>query len=203
MQTLISHPALPRPPIERVEAGIDLIADGGEVCLEFSYRIIVDPAQIVLPARTDAVLDAPVDGLWQHTCCEAFIARIGQSSYREFNFSPNGQWAAYAFADTRRPEAVEALNEQLWRQRPDIVLVACADGFALRARLTQDQLPPGSGPFCAGLSVVLETRPAIPSDDPALRPSCSYWALAHPGALPDFHHRAAFRLCFTIESHSA
>ena len=35
--------------------------------------------------------------LWQHTCCEIFIAREGAPGYREFNLSPSGEWAAYAF----------------------------------------------------------------------------------------------------------
>ena len=30
--------------------------------------------------------------LWQHTCCEAFIARMGLPGYHEFNFSPSGEW---------------------------------------------------------------------------------------------------------------
>ena len=44
------------------------------------------------------------DQLWEHTCFEAFFAAHGESAYREFNFSPSGQWAAYAFKDYRQAE---------------------------------------------------------------------------------------------------
>ena len=41
------------------------------------------------------------DGLWRHTCCEIFVARDGSPAYHEFNFSPSGEWAAYAFSGYR------------------------------------------------------------------------------------------------------
>jgi len=41
--------------------------------------------------------------LWEHTCCEIFIARKGLPAYHEFNFSPSGEWAAYAFDGYRAP----------------------------------------------------------------------------------------------------
>src|SRR4051794_26245882 len=42
-----------------------------------------------------------VDGLWRHTCFKAFVALTGTSAYREFNFAPSGEWAAYSFRDYR------------------------------------------------------------------------------------------------------
>ena len=41
------------------------------------------------------------DGLWRHTCFEAFIAPAGSSEYWEYNFSPSGAWAAYHFTAYR------------------------------------------------------------------------------------------------------
>ena len=42
------------------------------------------------------------DGLWRHTCFEVFVARKGARAYREYNFSPSGEWAAYAFSSYRK-----------------------------------------------------------------------------------------------------
>jgi len=42
------------------------------------------------------------DGLWRHTCFEVFVARKGARAYREYNFSPSGEWAAYAFSLYRK-----------------------------------------------------------------------------------------------------
>lgn len=42
------------------------------------------------------------DGLWRHTCFEVFVARKGVRAYREYNFSPSGEWAAYAFSSYRK-----------------------------------------------------------------------------------------------------
>jgi len=42
-----------------------------------------------------------VDGLWRHTCCEAFIGAKDDFEYYEFNFSPSGEWSSYSFRDYR------------------------------------------------------------------------------------------------------
>ena len=44
------------------------------------------PGRAAAPTRTD--------GLWQHTCFEAFVGTEGNSAYREFNFAPSADWAA-------------------------------------------------------------------------------------------------------------
>src|SRR5262245_42863941 len=46
--------------------------------------------------------------LREHTCCEMFVARKGAPAYHEFNFSPSGEWATYAFDGYRAPRAAEA-----------------------------------------------------------------------------------------------
>ena len=42
-----------------------------------------------------------VDGLWRHTCFEVFLATRSRA-YREYNFSPSGEWAAYGFSSYRK-----------------------------------------------------------------------------------------------------
>ncbi len=111
------------------------------------------------------------DGLWKTTCFEAFVAT--GSGYVEFNLSPSGQWASYAFDDYRaamRPAEVTASV---------LGLDAGEDYVALEAEI---ELPPGARRL--GLSAVIETT------DGAI----SYWALAHPSDKPDFHHPDSFVL---------
>ncbi len=66
--------------------------------LHLSYELSGDLTQIRIPAPQPPIA---TDGLWEHTCFEVFVAVEGEEGYHEFNFSPSGQWAAYAFSDYR------------------------------------------------------------------------------------------------------
>ena len=133
-------------------------------------------------AATDLLIPPPApptrtDGLWRHTCCELFIATVDAPHYREFNFSPSGEWTVYDFADYRQPLAttlIAAAPESLWQ--------TLDTGYRLQATIPAALLPPG--PWQIGLAVVLEHRAG----------ELSYWALHHPGERPDFHRRDAFTL---------
>ncbi len=122
------------------------------------------------------------DGLWGHTCFEAFIGVQGESAYHEFNFSPSRQWAAYAFGGYR--------ERQAWQVGvpPQLVMAPppgeSTGSFWLEAAISADMLPgnPAGKPFAVGLTVVIET----------IHEEKSYWALAHPGERPDFHQRNSF-----------
>jgi len=172
---LAAHPVQPATFL-RVRAAAIPREGGG---LRLAYTIAGDLDHIVLPDDGAALR---VDGLWQHTCCEAFIAVAGEPAYREFNFSPAGAWAAYAFSDYRSRAALplgpvpaiecHALGTQL------LSLVVDLDAAWL-PRVPRIRL---------GLSAVVETRDG----------ARSYWALAHPAAQPDFHHRDAFALTCTL-----
>lgn len=117
-------------------------------------------------------MPAPGERLWQHTCCELFIRRSGEAAYREFNFSPSAQWAAFAFARYREGTPVAAPDPGIAVRRFDDVLELQATITAAPVRLR------------VALCVVIEDR------DGAL----SYWALSHPAGKPDFHHQDAFAL---------
>lgn len=124
------------------------------------------------------------DGLWRHTCFEVFIAEKGQQSYWEFNFSPSGEWAAYAFKSYRDGGASE--NRSL---HPEIVVRSAANIIELEAIVRLDRLAAIKlqTPLRMGLAAVIE------ENDGRL----SYWALKHPPGKPDFHHADGFTL--TIE----
>ena len=150
---------------------IDWQTDGA-LCL--SYRLEAPLDQLRLPQRTTP---GPADNLWRHTCCEAFIAAVDGPAYREFNFSPSGQWAAYAFSAYRQRNAD-------WKApvAPTSGVNLQDSTMTLKATLPTTLLP--AGRLQLALSAVLEQQDG----------SISYWALQHPAAHPDFHHRDSFVL---------
>ena len=123
------------------------------------------------------------DGLWRHTCCEAFIGAKDDFEYYEFNFSPSGEWAAYSFRDYRDggPYNGEGLE-------PKITFERDAASLELSAVIRLDHLPGLQPNVCLriGLSAVIED----------LDGSLSYWAFKHPSGKPDFHHGDNFVLEF-------
>jgi len=116
-------------------------------------------------------------GLWRHTCFEVFVMAEDGPGYREFNFSPSGEWAVYAFRGYREGGELEV------ELCPEIVVRRAGDRLELDAEISLDWLPPGS-PVRLGLSAVVEDADGV----------LSFWALRHPPGKPDFHHTDAFAL---------
>jgi len=148
--------------------------------LHLSYELTGDLARICIPASQPP---AAVDGLWEHTCFEVFVAAEGQAGYHEFNFSPSGQWAAYAFSDYRVRSPWTA------SQTPAISFTQTSGHLLLDAVIAAADLPRNIAgkPLQLGLTAVIEANDG----------SRSYWALHHPEPRPDFHHRAGFILSFS------
>lgn len=152
------HPATPCEALRGIR--VSAVSLSKKLSIVYLMEGEIDRLRIPAP-RTPRV----VDGLWQHTCCELFVARPG-GGYREFNFSPSGEWAAYEFDGYRTGRrAIEA--------RPEIVL----RGMQLEVSLEEEAAR-------IGLSAVIE------EEDGAI----SYWALRHAPGKPDFHHPDAFAL---------
>ncbi len=174
--TLLCHPATPAPVVRTLEARVAFRPDGG---ITFAYRLRGDMVRLLVPPEQSP---QRTDLLWEHTCFEAFIAVPGDTGYREFNFSPSGQWAAYAFSNYRqRDESFELIDA------PRITARLFAGRLELDAHISPADLPPGASRFLIGLSAVIEAADTVDG-------SHSYWALRHPAARPDFHHRDAFAL---------
>jgi hypothetical protein len=110
--------------------------------------------------------------LWEHTCCEIFVAASDFPAYHEFNFSPSGEWAAYAFESYRNGGSLDAPD-------PGISVRAAAERLELQASI---DVP--AGKLRLGVSAVIEEANG----------RRSYWALRHPPGGPDFHHAGAFVL---------
>ncbi len=170
---LLPYSAHPR--LNVIDLQVDLqLGPDRSLCVH--YVLSGSLGEILIPAPLPS---QAADELWQHTCLEAFVAVEGRSDYREFNFAPSGQWAAYAFSDYR-------VREESWQisQAPHLEISRLSDCLSLTARLDLVDLPanPENLPWQFGLTAVLETRAE----------GLSYWALQHPGAQPDFHDRRGF-----------
>jgi len=171
---LICHTGTVCNAVQTVHVKVDSLPQGD---LHLSYELTGDLAKIRIPAPLPP---AAVDGLWEHTCFEVFVAVEGEAGYHEFNFSPSGQWAAYAFSDYRVP------SKWTVNQAPIVSFVQDSGHLLLQAVIAADELPQNIAgkPLQLSLSAVIEANDG----------SRSYWALHHPVVHPDFHHRAGFIL---------
>ena len=121
------------------------------------------------------------DELWRHTCFEVFLRATGSAGYREFNFAPSTQWAAYRFDNYRSGmQAVSEMDAPRFETRRDDT------HYELRVTLALDRLAgvPNDASWQLGLSAVIEETGGAKS----------YWALAHPPGRADFHHSDCFAL---------
>jgi hypothetical protein len=118
---------------------------------------------------------ARADGLWQHTCFEAFLRSPPQTAYYEFNFAPSTQWAAYRFGRYRKEMRVATEFSA-----PRIELLSTSDCYALQVSLDVDGLSmlPREAGWRLGLAALIEETNGRKS----------HWALAHPPGKADFHH---------------
>jgi len=170
---LIPHPATPLPQVNSLEVGLSADGDGG-LTAEFDCRCAAGALRF-----PDARPAEAADGLWRHSCCELFAGAAGDAAYREYNFSPSGQWAMYGFSAYRERDA-SVLNPA-----PRIRFALNAQGWTLQARLAAPALPEAAaGQIELGLAAVLEAADG----------TLSYWALRHASAQPDFHRRETFVL---------
>tara|TARA_R110000782_G_scaffold167129_7_gene259246 strand:+ start:6715 stop:7269 length:555 start_codon:yes stop_codon:yes gene_type:complete len=163
---LICHPDTPSDAVREIIVSGDR---GPAGFITLRYHLVGDVTRLHIPAPAKA---GRADGLWSTTCFELFTRDEGDEAYREFNFSPSGQWAAYAFTGYR-----EGMDEiDVWAPRISVAIEA----EALTADVTF--VSPRLGPQHVGACVVLEEKSGAKS----------FWALAHPPGKPDFHHPACF-----------
>lgn len=135
------------------------------------------------------------DGLWKHTCFEAFLADSSGTGYTEINLSPSGEWAQYRFSAERVPVISEQpADSAVWLEMEHQHTPHLYSLWAAMPEAALEIVAPAAG-VPAGLSAVLETSSG----------ELSYWALHHPSERPDFHHRASRtqRLAPPLSSSSA
>jgi hypothetical protein len=145
--------------------------------LQMTFRLDGDISRIRIPSPGAPRINTE---LWRHTCFEVFIAVEGQPAYHEFNFSPSGEWAVYAFSGYR--DGGPVANETM---RPYIAMRSTDSRLELDAvvRLDSLSLIHPSASLRIGLSAVIEASDGF-----------SYWALCHPADKPDFHNPDGFAL---------
>ena len=161
-----------------VSAGCS-VNDSG--CLRFAYWLEGDVSRLRVPPPRPA---AQTDGLWQHSCFEAFVRRAGGPQYLEFNFSPSGEWAAYRFSAYRKPDA-----HALEMPAPEVCVRQVPSGLELEAVVNIGELGAPASVLEIGLCAVIELQDG----------GLSYWALNHPFDKPDFHHPESFVLTLTMD----
>lgn len=163
---LIPHADTRTSAVRAVEAEVGPIS-GAQVRLR--YTVAGDIFRLAIPEATSP---ERAGELWKHTCFEAFALR--DAGYREFNFSPSTQWAAYDFdgyrAGMRNADVHAPRIEGRHGQSHYELFVA----FDL----------PDKAPWRLALSAVIEE----------IDGAKSYWALRHPPGKPDFHHADGFVL---------
>lgn len=171
---LLCHPQTPRAPLRSIE--VEVLRDGGRgLLLRYALRGAIGELRLPSPQSP-----APRDRLWAHTCCEAFVAKRDAPAYGEWNFSPSGQFAHYAFSDYRARGALGDAAVPRLSVRHD------TQALELEARI---EIPAALGDALQlGLSAVIEEAHG----------ELSYWALRHAPGKPDFHHRAAFALALDL-----
>jgi hypothetical protein len=171
---LIPHPETPSRSVRGIRTRLRQASGGG---IAITYLLKGQIGRLSVPERRTP---SRKDGLWQHTCFEAFVSVKGAPEYHEFNFAPSGEWAAYTFSRYRHgvPIAGE-LN-------PEIATRAAEDRLELDAVIRGHCLPTITAETCLllGLCAVIEEEDGV----------LSYWALKHPSGRPDFHHPDAFVL---------
>jgi hypothetical protein len=176
---LIHHPETADAAIKELYIGVKALYQNGDLTLR--YELNGDLDNLLIP---NAQLPSEADELWKRTCFEAFIAVEEEDAYHEFNFSPSGLWAAYAFDDYRVKKA--------WRAKKALTIHCTRTDkqLIMSTVISNSNLPdnPLNKSYRLALTAVLETKNG----------ELSYWALCHPSGKPDFHHRSGFTLSFNL-----
>lgn len=151
-------------------------------CLEVSYNLSDPSKNIFWPQSVSSPQFQ--ERLYEATCFEFFV-RSGEY-YLEWNFSPNLNWAVYAFSSYRSTVKVE-------RAKIPVPLVVCDHSDSSRVVLSAK---------VDLFNTIKNTIDIKPSDDLKASATCvldlgdclGYWAVTHSGNKPDFHLPESFSI---------
>ena len=161
MTLLFRHPDTPPGAIHTVDAELRRVP-GGVVA---TFHAIGDVAKLVVPPPATP---GRAEELWRTTCFELFVAGDGES-YREFNLSPSGAWAAYEFDRHRSGRRDIDARVEVETSRDDKRLSVTAK--------IESEFP---DPAPVGLTAVVEETDGL----------IRYWATTFAPGEPDFHAAA-------------
>jgi hypothetical protein len=171
--TLLPHPSTPpADPVFKLWATVDHAGALGAVATtNIWFGIGAPPDRFAIPKLSEPWR---ADDLWKTTCFEAFLMAEGEAGYREWNFAPSGNWAAYDFFSRREGMA--------WAEVDQPPYIRMEDNFTwwtVGATIGVE----ADRSWRLSLSAVIEEKDGTKS----------YWALAHPpGDKPDFHSPDCF-----------
>jgi hypothetical protein len=169
---LVPHPAAPCAAVRALTLTLERPTP---VTLSLEYRLDGDLEALRMPEPHPA---SRTDGLWRHTCFEAFVGIAGGRAYWEYNFSPSGAWAAYQFSGYR-----EGMAPLMKGAAPVITACETHASLALSVRIDLSWISRATAAeLVLGAAAVIETQTRV----------LSYWALKHPTEKPDFHHADSF-----------
>lgn len=140
--------------------------------IELMFKLTGEVNTLFMPGRCRKPVRK--DSLWQTTCFEMFVREPNKNMYLEVNISPSGCWNVYTFADYRMSMMEEELAD-LSRTKISVSESSCI----VESNLDVGDLFGVDAPLQVGLSSVLNHQQG----------EKSYWALVHPGEVPDFHHQ--------------
>lgn len=163
MHPLMLHRTCDLGPVRAVTAVITATPQGCEA----EFRLDGHLPAVILPSPARAERR---DNLWQTTCFEIFWQGIGETSYREFNLSTSGCWAAYDF---------DSFREGMRDAPVGAIAIACThdeNGLTLNADIAADLPMPAQ----VALNAIIQHPDG----------SKQYWALAFPPGPPEFHSEA-------------
>jgi hypothetical protein len=177
---LICHPDTPQSAVKRLAVQCDY--DDGLKEFVFIFMVSGHIDQLFIPSASKPYR---ADELWRTTCFEIF-RKTEDEAYVEFNLSPSGQWAAYAF-DRYREGMSDLPIEHPVVHPPTITMwdetFEGESGLGASCTIGMCNLP-GRWFTRFALSAVIEETSGTKS----------YWAIRHPPGPPDFHHPDCFAL---------
>ena len=176
---LLAHPRSTSETVWSIAVEVQLTGARGLVC---HYALHGDLGRVCVPRAGSGRRS---DGLWRHTCFEAFVAAGDAPGYYEFNFSPALDWAAYRFEEYRSGMTAAALA-----QAPELQVRRTGRQLDLTATVDLAARP---------LAQAAALRIALAAVIEEVVGTLSYWALQHAPGEPDFHHPDGF----TFELRSA
>jgi hypothetical protein len=165
--SLVRHPDTPPGAVHAIDAELVRVAAGAVA----TFSVVGDIARLVVPP---AAAPERTDELWRTTCFELFLAGEG-SSYREFNLSPSGAWAAYEFDDYR--SGMRDADAQV-----EIEISHANKSLQLVAKIGSEF----ANPTAIGLTAVIEETDGV----------IRYWSTGFAPGKPDFHAPAVRNLLF-------
>lgn len=150
--------------------------------LAITYHLRGPLTSVVLPVPPTTGAPRRLDGLWEHTCFELFLAAEGMEPYWELNLAPNGDWNLYRLDGYR--QGLTPMGD-----RDALPFAVRASGQGLELELTLE-LPLELALACRHRALQLGITAVMEHPEGDL----SYWALSHGGGEADFHRREDFLL---------